>query len=66
LDKFADFEGSTTQFWVPDHRAGRAEPLREKRSCYFVYQRAFSQRGRCAMVGETVRKAQAVNCVVLP
>jgi hypothetical protein len=32
----------------------------------FVYQRAFSQNQRCAMVGETVRKASAVNCVGLP
>jgi hypothetical protein len=48
--------GNTAQFCVLDHRAGRADPLREKRSCYFVYQRAFSQRGRRAMVGETARK----------
>jgi hypothetical protein len=40
--------------------------LREKRSCYFVYQRAFSQRGRGAMVGETARKAPAVNGAGVP
>jgi hypothetical protein len=60
------FYGNTAQFCVLDHRAGRADPLREKRSCYFVYQRAFSQRGRRAMVGETARKASAVNCAGLP
>jgi hypothetical protein len=31
-----------------------------------VYQRAFSQRGRRAMVGETASKASAVNCAGLP
>jgi hypothetical protein len=39
---------------------------REKRSEYFVYSRAFSQSQRCAMVGETVRKALAVNRAELP
>jgi hypothetical protein len=39
---------------------------REKRSCYWMYQRAFSQSQRRAMAGETARKASAVNCAGLP
>jgi hypothetical protein len=38
----------------------------EKRSEYFVYSRAFSQSQRWAMVGETARKAPAVNGAGVP
>jgi chitodextrinase len=61
-------QGSTAQFCVLDHRPVCADG-KEKSAvatlCINEHFR-FTTGQRCAMVGETARKASAVNCAGLP